>query len=65
MRLSVEGLGVLKTLPGVTELSLRGCAQLPDGLCGPLASLGQLARLNLQACERFTGARLHARACNL
>ena len=56
MRLSVDGLAVFARLPGVTDLSLRGCAQLPDGLCSALAHLRQLRRLNLQACERFTGA---------
>ena len=58
MRVSAAGLAAcLGALPGLAELSLRGCAQLPDALCAAVAALPALARLNLQACERFTGAR--------
>lgn len=59
MRVSVEGLEVFSKLPAVAALSLRGCAQLSDALCAAIAHLSQLTRLDLRACERFTGARSH------
>ena len=56
MRVSVDGLAVFKQLTAVADLSLRGCAQLSDALCGSVAHLSSLTRLDLRACERFTGA---------
>ena len=55
MRVSAGGLEVFRRLPGLADLSLRGCSQLPDALCFPVAHLTALTRLDLRACERFTG----------
>ena len=57
MRVTMEGLEVLRHLRGLSDLSLRGCSQLPDALCYPVAHLHALTRLDLRNCERFTGAR--------
>lgn len=55
LRLTEEGLQVLRCLPHVTSLSLRACQQLSDSAMPALASLSSLLRLDLRACERFTG----------
>lgn len=55
LRLTEEGLEVLRCLPHVTSLSLRACQQLSDSAMPALASLSSLLRLDLRACERFTG----------
>ena len=55
MRVTVDGLEVFRYLPSLADLSLRGCSQLPDALCFPIAHLCVLTRLDLRACERFTG----------
>ena len=56
MRVTVDGLGVLSSLAAIADLSLRGCAQLSDALCASVAHLSALTRLDLRACERFTGS---------
>ena len=48
---------MLRNLPGIADLSLRGC-QLSDRVTGPLALLTAVTRLDLRACEKFTGATL-------
>ena len=55
MRVTTDGLEVFRRLPALADLSLRGCSQLPDALCFPVAHLAALTRLDLRACERFTG----------
>ena len=59
MRVTMDGLEVLRHLQGLSDLSLRGCSQLPDALCYPVAHLHALTRLDLRNCERFTGVCLH------
>ena len=59
MRVTMDGLEVLQHLQGLSDLSLRGCSQLPDALCYPVAHLHALTRLDLRNCERFTGVCLH------
>ena len=46
---------MLARVSGVTDLSLRGCQQLSDEVTPALAALPNLCRLDLRACERFTG----------
>ena len=58
MRVSMDGLEVFQHLPALVDLSLRGCSQLPDALAFPVAHLHALTRLDLRACERFTGRNL-------
>ena len=56
MRVTMDGLEVFRHLRALSDLSLRGCSQLPDALCYPVAHLHALTRLDLRNCERFTGA---------
>ena len=53
--ISEAGLGAVTHMRGLTNLCLRGCQQLGDELIWPLATLPALLRLDLRACERFTG----------
>ena len=57
MRVTMDGLEVFRHLQALCDLSLRGCSQLPDALCYPVAHLHALTRLDLRNCERFTGVR--------
>lgn len=62
LRISEQGLAALTLQVGkLTDLSLRGCQQLSDDVTPALASLQHLQRLDLRACERFTGV-LHLNA---
>lgn len=50
-----NGLSVLRHLPLLEDLSLRGCQQLQDGCLAHLAGLTRLARLDMRACEHLRG----------
>ena len=52
------GLAVLRHLPLLRDLSLRGCQQLADGCLVHLAGLSRLQRLDMRACEHLRGEAL-------
>ena len=49
---------MLRGLPHLSDLSLRGCQHLTDAAAPAVARLRALTRLDLRCCERFTGAPL-------
>lgn len=51
-----DGLAVLRCLPLLEELSLRGCQQLSDACLAHVSGLARLQRLDMRTCERMRGA---------
>jgi hypothetical protein len=46
---------VLRHLPLLRDLSLRGCQQLSDSCLAHLGGLSRLRRLDMRACEHLRG----------
>ncbi len=57
LRITAHGLAHVALLSQLHTVSLRGC-QIEDNAIAALAPLRGLARLDLRACERLTGAQL-------